>query len=361
VSSKELTSRELRKLSHAAAGLYRATNYQELGRRIFSLVGEALPVAHSTTWDIGLQSLRQSLVYSDPAIEKAALASLPVYEHYTSRYPALSARAMNPMNRGKVIKRTEILSHSLLGTIGFLDEFAKPNGCEFQLVYYFRSEADRLCVLTCNRNGRNFTDREEAILQFLAPHLQSAFENATEFETRERSFKKSDAVRQKMPFETIWLDDDLKVKEISPLIPTLIREFFQEDFLFNQLPGRLMDWLQTASPVRAEVPPRPLTLRTRDACLKVRFYPQQLPGLHLLTFHRRLIRPTLEIIKPLGLTRRESEVLLWVAQGKTNDEIARVLGCSRRTVSKHMENLLQKLHMENRSGAMLLVNELLQG
>jgi len=64
--------------------------------------------------------------------------------------------------------------------------------------------------------------------------------------------------------------------------------------------------------------------------------------------------------QPLGLTRRESEILLWVAQAKTNDEIARLLGCSSRTVAKHMEHLLLKLKVENRSAAMLLVADLLQ-
>ncbi len=53
----------------------------------------------------------------------------------------------------------------------------------------------------------------------------------------------------------------------------------------------------------------------------------------------------------LGLTPRESEVLEWVAQGKTNYEIGLILGASTGTVSKHVEHILTKLNVENRTSA----------
>lgn len=51
------------------------------------------------------------------------------------------------------------------------------------------------------------------------------------------------------------------------------------------------------------------------------------------------------------LTGRENEVLLWVSEGKTNAEIAEILGISARTVAKHLENLFVKLGFENRAAA----------
>jgi DNA-binding CsgD family transcriptional regulator len=50
----------------------------------------------------------------------------------------------------------------------------------------------------------------------------------------------------------------------------------------------------------------------------------------------------LEDIRYLGPTERESEVLLWLAQGKTNEEISRILGGSRRTIDKHVQNLIAR-------------------
>jgi DNA-binding NarL/FixJ family response regulator len=72
-------------------------------------------------------------------------------------------------------------------------------------------------------------------------------------------------------------------------------------------------------------------------------------------------RPTQEAnpaqLEPLGLTPREAEVLFWVARGKTNDEIATILGIGLTTVKKHLESTFGKLGVENRTAAAALALE----
>ena len=53
----------------------------------------------------------------------------------------------------------------------------------------------------------------------------------------------------------------------------------------------------------------------------------------------------------LSITRREAEVLLWLAHGKTNREIAEILGMSPRTVNKHLEQMYPKIGASNRTAA----------
>ena len=53
----------------------------------------------------------------------------------------------------------------------------------------------------------------------------------------------------------------------------------------------------------------------------------------------------------LGLTSREGEVLSWLSKGKTNRDIAQILGLSPRTVDKHLEQIYAKLGVENRTAA----------
>ena len=48
------------------------------------------------------------------------------------------------------------------------------------------------------------------------------------------------------------------------------------------------------------------------------------------------------------LTKRELEVVEWIAAGKRNAEIGKILGCSSRTVQKHVQHILDKLHLETR-------------
>ncbi|UIJ71753.1 response regulator transcription factor [Aurantimonas sp. HBX-1] len=52
-----------------------------------------------------------------------------------------------------------------------------------------------------------------------------------------------------------------------------------------------------------------------------------------------------------GLTAREAEVLLWIARGKSNRDVAEILALSPRTVNKHLETIFRKLGVENRSAA----------
>ena len=56
-----------------------------------------------------------------------------------------------------------------------------------------------------------------------------------------------------------------------------------------------------------------------------------------------------------GLTRREVEVLTWVADGKSNTEIGQILGMSPRTVQKHLEHIFEKLGVETRTAAAVRV------
>src|SRR5439155_21443848 len=68
----------------------------------------------------------------------------------------------------------------------------------------------------------------------------------------------------------------------------------------------------------------------------------------------------LELIKGKGeewprrhrrLTPRECDVLHWLARGKSNAEIAAILGLKPDTVSKHLERIYPKLGVENRAAA----------
>jgi DNA-binding NarL/FixJ family response regulator len=68
-----------------------------------------------------------------------------------------------------------------------------------------------------------------------------------------------------------------------------------------------------------------------------------------------------EPLLALGLTPREAEVLLWVAQGKGNGDVATLLGMAEKTVKKHLGNVFEKLGVENRNAATLHALEKLSG
>ena len=50
---------------------------------------------------------------------------------------------------------------------------------------------------------------------------------------------------------------------------------------------------------------------------------------------------------------------MWIAQGKSNRDIAEILGLSPRTVNKHLEQVYTKLGVENRASAAIKATQVL--
>ena len=59
-------------------------------------------------------------------------------------------------------------------------------------------------------------------------------------------------------------------------------------------------------------------------------------------------RKWLKVSVALKLSPRKFEVAWWVSEGKTNGDIAGILGISPRTVQKHVENIFERLGAESR-------------
>ncbi|MFO1322257.1 MAG: response regulator transcription factor [Burkholderiales bacterium] len=115
----------------------------------------------------------------------------------------------------------------------------------------------------------------------------------------------------------------------------------------SAFPDALLRWLPDAG-----VPPRPLAWPEHEP----RFLITSLGG---VGNGQRLIAveetdesgARVRLAARFGLTEREAEVLYWVVRGKSNRDVGDILGSSPRTVDKHMERILTKLGVENRSAA----------
>jgi len=76
----------------------------------------------------------------------------------------------------------------------------------------------------------------------------------------------------------------------------------------------------------------------------------------LLLSLQRESSPAQARLTEAALTPRETEVLSWLAKGKTNRDIGDILGMSPRTVNKHLEHIFEKLGVETRSAAAALAS-----
>lgn len=97
----------------------------------------------------------------------------------------------------------------------------------------------------------------------------------------------------------------------------------------------------------------PLTIQQADrATLQLTFLGAMGPDEHLFRLTAASDTSADAMLRQhFSLTIRESEVLLWIAKGKSNRDIGDILGLSARTVNKHLEQIYVKLGVENRASA----------
>ncbi|MFC3194108.1 response regulator [Marinicella sediminis] len=89
-----------------------------------------------------------------------------------------------------------------------------------------------------------------------------------------------------------------------------------------------------------------------DNSLIITYLSRQPDDSHLIKFKSQSLKLAKQTLKnKLKITRRESDVLYWVAQGKTDWEISQILHISERTVNKHLEQIYRKLEVSNRTAA----------
>ena len=142
--------------------------------------------------------------------------------------------------------------------------------------------------------------------------------------------------------------------QAAKLLGVAFSDFDKEDYV---LPHDIQLWLQQSATTLPGSEPTSIALKGREASIAIRFiYIGQIgPDEYLLRLLEGEIDDDRTLLKKrLTVTEREAEVLLWIARGKSNRDIAEILDLSPRTVNKHLEQIYAKLGVENRASAAAL-------
>ena len=177
------------------------------------------------------------------------------------------------------------------------------------------------------------------VLARVNAHLQiRALQRSLEEELAMR-VEAENQLRQSLDRAVLLVAGDGRIVFSSRLAEALLHRFFP-----GHQPGRL--------PAGLEQPGGPLHVR--------HFAEPGRADLRLLILEEPNDPPGPAALLKLGLTPREAEVLYWLAQGKSNPDIAVILGAGVRTVHKHVENIFRKLGLETRNAAALVAIEILR-
>jgi DNA-binding CsgD family transcriptional regulator len=202
------------------------------------------------------------------------------------------------------------------------------------------------------RDQRDFSERERLLLSLARPHLCQAASNAEAFARVRGGFARG---LESSGGAVVALAPDGRVRVMSPAARARLAAYFgAAPRRGDRLPEMLDRWVRhhvvTAGRTDDLPPPRvPLVIEGEGRRLVVRLLQDQAQPLALLDEQQTASDPA--ALERFALTRREAEVLAWVAEGKPNADIGTILGARPRTVAKHLERIYQKLGVETRVAA----------
>ena len=140
--------------------------------------------------------------------------------------------------------------------------------------------------------------------------------------------------------------------QAAKLLGVAFTDFDKEDY---SLPRNVQrGYINARHGASSAPPPIDLTVRDAQAGMRLIYIAQIGPDEYLLRLIEGAIDDQTLLKQKLAVTEREAEVLLWIARGKSNRDIAEILDLSPRTVNKHLEQIYAKLGVENRTSAAAL-------
>lgn len=210
-----------------------------------------------------------------------------------------------------------------------------------------------LVAFALNRSREDFNEEERSLLQLLQPHLTKAYETTILLETMENRLANQEAMLDALNAGWIDLDASLNVTHVSQVVAQTLDEFFPDNARpETKLPDELRHWIALQLQTSGDpMPSEPFILEAEAGCLKVTLVRASTTMSIGLMVERSAPRLVPFDLKQLGLTARQTEVLFWIAQGKSNADIAVILKISRKTVENHVSHILDGLEVENRTEA----------
>jgi DNA-binding CsgD family transcriptional regulator len=337
---------DLEGLLHAIQSLTQHRDLDSLRHHIVEMLPALVP-SNGVAWnEVDLESARVEAVMepdlvSEPLAEifRAHVGEHPVISHFTAT------------GDGRPYAISDFLSARQFRATAIYQQFYRHLGAEDQISFILPDP--RFVVgIALNRCSRGFTEQERQILNALRPHLVQAYRNAEDFSRLQHSIAGMEVLVEQRREGLVVLDRRGFVEHCTPRAQEICARWFSGPI--SGLPPEVLAWLDSAGWVSG--PTVPLLIDRHDRHLMVRRVP--VPEGEVLLFSESRDERTISLLQRLGLSRREAEVLLLLADGQTTARTAAVLGISPRTVDKHVQHGYSKLGVENRVSLTNLVRQL---
>jgi DNA-binding CsgD family transcriptional regulator len=350
----QLSSKDLAALLDVIQGTYAQRTVAALGGYLCGAVRRAVPAENNTYSEFDPRPGHQHAVeLMDPPGHLTSEAQA-IFRRFVPEHPLIAHYARS--GDGRARKISDFLTGAQLRRLALYNEYVRPFfGLNHQIAIAMTATPSRVVGVSLARSGRDFSERDRGVLDLLRPHIVQAHRNAAAFDRMAADVSACKSGVDAMDRGLVSVDRALRVRVMNTRARLWLQEYFGRVRSALRLPDDVRYWILTqpiarlSSTVGPPVPSPPLTVCRDGYQLTIRLVPDADGYLLLLEQEETERDPA--AFEAFGLTRREAEVMSWVAAGKTSAETATILGGRPRTVEKHLERIYRKLGVENRTAA----------
>ncbi len=273
-----------------------------------------------------------------------SFANLSELEVLVQDHPFVDVYTAN--GAGPVVCISDLMSEKEWRQTAICSELERLLGVVYD--WSLRFYSGRKCVSFFFSNDVPLEQSYRRFFTLLAPHLENAHRA---FHGRQKGLIAN------LPENIVLLSSAGHLVECGLPASELFAKYFprEKGGFAGRLPDTAGRWV--AGAIAGEHSLKALVVKKKDEVLSLSLL--RLPDGYLLVLEESARVDLGEVLKDWGLTAREAEVLVWVAQGKQNSEVGVILNISTSTVRKHVENILKKLRCETRGAASQVVMQAL--
>jgi DNA-binding CsgD family transcriptional regulator len=347
--TERLGQRDLSALQECVATLYELGGLDGLQRRILQALPAVIPADVSAFCELDLR--RRTVAWNLEASARFGLRDAPsIFAAHMTDLPWFKSYRRG---EGSAVKISDSLTRRQFHRTAIYNEFYRPIGIEYHIAKGLPGAPDLVTAIGLVRRRKDFSERDRLLLNLLRPHLNQSYRNAMAISRVHGELALLREGVEALEQGLVILARSGRVAAMSGRARRLLAEYLGEAGT-GALPETLRQWVRRCDEKLASrddaVPPREPFRVTRDGRqLSVRLVSDG--DRRVLLLSEAHDGPRSELLASLGLSRREAQVLVWVAKGKANAEIATILGTSARTVDKHLEHIFRKLGVESRTAA----------
>jgi DNA-binding CsgD family transcriptional regulator len=352
---QRLSHRDLGIVLECLRGIYTTLDLQSFPQQVVAALRRVVHAPFGSYNEIDPRATRiryvveptEALVSGLELISRQYMHEQPVVAHYLRT------------GDGSPRKLSDFLSQREFHRRGIYAENYRRTGVEYQMTFMVQSHwrqtpATIAIALDRGRGAADFSERDRLALTLLRPHLMTAHANAETFSVLRRRGPPGSESPEARRYETIVLGRGGR-HTMSPRARRWLSDYFEDGpSRGGDLPPNLRQWVrqQVGCFDRVDTlppPVAPLVVRREQRRLTVRLILNSPDD--ILVLDEEWATADHATLESFGLTPRQTQVLHWVAEGKSNSEIGIILGASHRTVAKHIERIHATLGVESRTAA----------